>query len=90
MLPAILEHFAPLQDPRIERTRLHSLTDILGIALCAVICGADSWVEIEEYGRAKQEWLRQWLGLANSVPSHDTLARVFARLDPRSLGGCRP
>ena len=88
MLPAILEHFAPLQDPRIERTRLHSLPDILGIALCAVICGAESWVEIEAYGRAKQEWLRQWLGLAKGIPSHDTFARVFARLAPRELGRC--
>ena len=88
MLPALLQHFADLDDPRLARTRLHPLRDILGIALCAVICGADTWVEIEQYGLAKQEWLAQWLCLANGIPSHDTFARVFARLDTRALSGC--
>jgi predicted transposase YbfD/YdcC len=88
MLPSILAYFADLDDPRVERTRLHSLLDILGIALCAVISGADSWVEIAEYGRAKQAWLGQWLALPNGIPSHDTFARVFARLDPQALGAC--
>lgn len=88
MLPAILAYFDDLPDPRSHRTRLHPLTTLLGIALCAVICGADSWVEIEEYGKAKQHWLAQWLDLTNGVPSHDTFARVFARLQPRTLGAC--
>ena len=88
MLPSLLQHFADLPDPRVNRTRLHRLSDILGIALCAVICGADSWVEMEQYGLAKQAWLSQWLPLDNGIPSHDTFARVFAALDPQAFGAC--
>lgn len=88
MLPAILAHFDDLPDPRVNRTRLHPLSSLLGIALCAVLCGADSWVEIEEYGKAKQEWLAQWLDLPHGIPSHDTFARLFARLQPQTLGSC--
>lgn len=88
MLPAILTHFDALPDPRVNRTRLHPLTSLLGIALCAVLCGADSWVEIQEYGKAKHDWLAQWLDLTHGIPSHDTFARVFARLQPQTLGGC--
>ncbi len=85
---ALLSHFSALEDPRVPRTRLHSLPSILGIALCAVICGAEGWVEMESYGNAKREWLEQWLDLPNGIPSHDTFARVFAHLDPRTLGTC--
>src|SRR5438552_4186707 len=85
MLPAILSYFDDLTDPRINRTRLHPLQSLLGIALCAVLCGADSWVEIEEYGKAKQEWLARWLDLPHGIPSHDTFARLFARLKPQAL-----
>ena len=81
MLSAISDPFAPLHAPRLERRRLHRLTDILGIALCAVICGAESWIEMEQYGLARQVWRGQWLGLEDGIPSHATLARVFARLD---------
>lgn len=88
MLPAILTHFDTLQDPRIERSRLHPLRTLLGIALCAVICGANTWEEIEAYGNAKKEWLATWLDLTNAIPSHDTFARVLARLDPRLFGAC--
>lgn len=88
MLPAILVHFENVTDPRMARTRLHSLTTILAIALCAVLCGANTWVEMEEYGKAKQAWLAQWLDLTNGVPSHDTFARVFARLQTPVLGRC--
>lgn len=88
MLPALLAYFDDLTDPRMHRTRLHSLNSLLGIALCAVLCGADSWVEIEEYGKAKQDWLRQWLDLPHGIPSHDTFARLFARLQPQNLGAC--
>ena len=59
---AIQTHFAALEDPRIERTRLHDLMDIVVIAICAVICGADTWVEMEAYGRAKEEWLQRGIG----------------------------
>ena len=78
-------HFADVTDPRIDRTKLHALLDILGIAICAVICGADTWVEIEEYGKAKEAWLKRFLALPNGIPSHDTFARVFARLEPEEL-----
>lgn len=78
-------HFAEVSDPRVERTKLHGLLDILVIAICAVICGADSWVEMEAYGKAKQGWLKQFLALPHGIPSHDTFARVFARLNPEEV-----
>jgi predicted transposase YbfD/YdcC len=79
---SISDHFADLEDPRIDRTKLHKLFDIITVAICAVICGADSWVEIEEFGNAKIDWFRTFLELANGIPSHDTFGRVFALLDP--------
>jgi len=84
----ILHHFASLEDPRIERTKDHLLLDIIAIAICAVICGADTWVDIESYGEVKQEWLGSFLALPNGIPSHDTFARIFARLDPEQLQQC--
>jgi predicted transposase YbfD/YdcC len=79
---SIAAHFAGLDDPRVERTKKHSLEAILVIALCAVICGADSWVEVEQFGRAKQEWLATLVALPHGIPSHDTFGRVFAALNP--------
>ncbi|OLE97649.1 MAG: ISAs1 family transposase [Cyanobacteria bacterium 13_1_20CM_4_61_6] len=76
------EHFATLEDPRVERTKRHQLLAIITIALCAVICGADTWVDVEEFGHAKRAWLETFLDLPNGIPSHDTFGRVFARLDP--------
>jgi hypothetical protein len=67
------------------RTKQHELIDIITIAICAVICGADTWVDIENYGDAKIEWLKQFLELPNGIPSHDTFARVFARINPEQL-----
>lgn len=84
----IREHFADLPDPRIERSKRHSLLDIVTIAVCAVICGADSWVDVELFGRAKLAWLRTFLALPNGIPSHDTFGRVFARLDPQQFEHC--
>ena len=79
------DHFAHMTDPRVERSQRHKLIDIITIAICAVICGADTWVDIESYGRAKLEWLKQFLELPNGIPSHDTFARVFAQLDPEQF-----
>ena len=77
----IAEHFSSLEDPRMDRTKLHPLENIIVIALCAVICGADSWVDIELFGKSKRQWFAQFLDLSNGIPSHDTFGRVFARLD---------
>lgn len=79
------EHFADLEDPRIDRTKFHQLLDIVIIAICAVICGADTWVAIEEFGNAKLGWFRTFLELPNGIPSHDTFGRVFALLDPEQF-----
>ena len=82
---SIVEHFAAITDPRIDRARLHPLASILALSLVAVICGADSFVAIEEFGQSKEAWLKTFLELPNGIPSHDTLGRVFAILDPVSL-----
>lgn len=84
----IADHFALMEDPRIDRTKRHNLIDILTIALCAVICGADSWVAIELYGCTKYEWLKTFLELPNGIPSHDTFARVFAQLNSQRFQEC--
>lgn len=80
--PRIADAFADLTDPRIERTKRHRLQDILTITLGGVLSGAENWVEIAEWAKVKQAWLTDWLGLEHGVPSHDTLGRVFGRLDP--------
>jgi predicted transposase YbfD/YdcC len=82
------EIFAAVEDPRIERTKRHVLLDILMLALCATIGGADGWVEIEEFGKSKQAWFETFLALPNGIPSHDTFGRVFGRLDPKQLEKC--
>ena len=82
------EHFAELPDPRIERTKAHSLLDILVITICAAICGAEGWTDVEEFGRTKEGWLRQHLELKNGIPSHDTFGRVFEKLDPEAFERC--
>ncbi|MEH2188755.1 MAG: ISAs1 family transposase [Nostoc sp.] len=84
----IADHFAVIQDPRIDRTKRHNLIDIMTIAICAVICGADGWVGIETYGCAKYEWLKTFLELPNGIPSHDTFARVFAQINPQQFQSC--
>lgn len=84
----ITKHFASLPDPRGGNALQHALGDILVIALCAIICGADGWVEVEAWGNAKRQWLEQFLELPNGIPSHDTFGRVFARLDPKEFERC--
>ncbi len=82
---SIEKHFANLGDPRIDRTKRHSLLDILVIAICAVICGVDNWEEVELFGEAKETWFKTFLELPNGIPSHDPFWRVFARLDPQQF-----
>ncbi|MEI2581838.1 ISAs1 family transposase, partial [Scytonema sp. PRP1] len=84
----ISEHFSDIDDPRIERSKLHQLTDIITIAICAVICGADTWEDIELFGDAKYEWFKEFLELENGIPSHDTFARVFSRIEPKQFQEC--
>jgi predicted transposase YbfD/YdcC len=86
--PSIADHFATLPDPRIGHAKRHQLLDILVIAICAILCGADTWVEIEMWGRANRKWLKTFLALPNGIPSHDTFGRVFARLDPKQFEHC--
>jgi predicted transposase YbfD/YdcC len=84
----LLEHFRELKDPRAEHLLEHRLIDIIGLTICAVICGADTWVDIESFGKSKEAWLRKFLSLPNGIPSHDTIARLFAALDPEQMQTC--
>ncbi len=85
---SILAYFGDLADPRIERCKRHQLIDIIAIGICAVICGADSFVEMEEFGKAKREWFETFLDLENGIPSHDTFRRVFGKLKPSEFQRC--
>jgi predicted transposase YbfD/YdcC len=85
---AIGVHFAKLTDPRMERTKLHSLLDMVFIALCATICGAEGWADVERFGKMKRDWFARFLSLENGIPSHDTFGRLFARLDTQEFQTC--
>jgi predicted transposase YbfD/YdcC len=84
-LEAIEEHFSKVTDPRKDRTKDHKLIDIVAIAICAVICGAEGWVDIELYGKSKEVWLRSFLELPNGIPSHDTFGGVFSLIDAQQF-----
>jgi len=86
--PVILSHFEALTDPRMERTKRHLLIDMVAIALCAAICGAEGWADVERFGKKKREWFARFLELPNGIPSHDTFGRVFARLDSSEFYAC--
>lgn len=88
MSSQLSDHFGKITDPRIARSQRHKLIDIITIAVCGVICGADNWVDIEAYGVAKQGWLKGFLELPNGIPSHDTFGEVFARINPEEFQHC--
>jgi predicted transposase YbfD/YdcC len=87
-LVAVFTPFENLTDPRIERTRAHDLFELVVVALCGTIAGADSWADIERFGNERLPWLRTFLKLTNGIPSHDTFGRVFSLLDPAGLVEC--
>jgi len=80
--------FDDLDDPRPGRNIMHTLTDMLAIAICAVICGAESWSEVAYFGRCKKSWFRTFLRLPHGIPSHDTFGRVFGMIDPEQFERC--
>lgn len=87
-LQVLTDSFVTLTDPRIDRTRYHNLVDIVTIAVCGAICGCNSWEDLPRFGEAKRDWFRQLLQLPNGIPSADTFARVFQRLNPDEFVRC--
>jgi predicted transposase YbfD/YdcC len=85
---SIIDYFSLLHDPRIRLKIQHNLVDIVVITICAVIAGAEDWMEISDYGRAKENWFRDFLELPNGIPSHDTFGRVMSRIEPEEFGKC--
>ena len=85
---SFIKHFKEVKDPRREHKKLHKLTDVLFISICAVIANADSFVDIERFGKAKETWFKKYLELPNGIPSHDTFGRLFALLQPEILKEC--
>lgn len=88
MIPDLMIHFSSLPDHRIERNKCHALLDIIILAICAVASGSDGWEAIEQFGKEKLEWLRQYIPLVNGVPSHDCIAYVLCRLSPQKFRDC--
>ncbi|MEA5453084.1 ISAs1 family transposase [Leptolyngbya sp. CCNP1308] len=85
---SLLSHFENLEDPRTGYLIEHRLVDIVALTICAVVCGAETWVDIEAYGQSKVDWLSTFLALPHGIPSHDTISRLFAQLDPHQLQDC--
>jgi predicted transposase YbfD/YdcC len=85
---SLIEHFKNLPDPRVNRTKEHELIDVLTIAICTLLCAGESFNDMEDFGRAKEDWFKTFLSLRNGIPSHDTFNRVFAALDPQAFGEC--
>lgn len=85
---SILDHFSPLTDPRIKLKTRHILVEIVAMTLCGIIAGADDWVEIGDFSKEKEEWLKTFLQLPYGTPSHDTFGRVFSLINPEEFGTC--
>jgi predicted transposase YbfD/YdcC len=88
MAGSVQEHFADLPDPRRAQGKRHKLSDMVVIAVCAVICCADGWADVADFGRAKLKWFETFLDLPHGIPCQDTFERVFARLDPDAFERC--
>lgn len=86
--PTLIDHLRELPDPRVNRTRHHELADILVISICTLLCGGESFYDMEDFGKAKKDWFATFLPLPNGIPSHDTFTRVFSILDPASFQDC--
>jgi predicted transposase YbfD/YdcC len=84
----LLSYFSDLKDPRINRTKRHLVDDIVFIAIASVLCGGESWNDMQEYGEIKKEWLSSFLELPNGIPSHDTFNRFFSALDADEFENC--
>lgn len=85
---SLIEPFQGLPDPRVQRTKEHDLIDILVIAICTLLCAGEGFNDMEDFGRAKEDWFKTFLKLPNGIPSHDTFNRVFAALDPQQFLHC--
>jgi predicted transposase YbfD/YdcC len=85
---SLITHFQDLPDPRVNRTKDHDLIDILVIAICTLLCGGESFNDMEDFGHAKRDWFAKFLTLRNGIPSHDTFNRLLAALDPKAFGQC--
>lgn len=85
---SLVAHFQDLPDPRVNRTKDHKLVDILVIAVCTLLCGGESFNDMEDFGQAKQDWFKTFLELPEGIPAHDTFNRVFAALNPQRFLEC--
>ena len=85
---SLFEHFQNLQDPRVNRTKRHDLLDVMIISVCTLLCGGETYNDMEDFGEAKEDWFKTFLKLPNGIPSHDTFNRVFAALDPNKFLDC--